>query len=250
MGKLGKSGAAVGFLFVTSAALLPAGVAAAAPDPALAGDCAKTLGADPGQALTLDAGAPLNRPALLTVGTGSPAAGDPALTVDAASLTHGLHADRLPMVTGVCDGVQRGVNDLSATTQTLLGGIVPAPPARPAPQPPAPAPAPQPPASGGGAAALPGGAASGAFPLVPTSPSAASEVAELLSPALLVAPKATGGLPPTGTSPGPDAQRSGTALALPLPDDRQAQLPLLLAAAALSVVGSLLAHTWLTRRPE
>lgn len=251
MRAFGKCGAAAGFLFLTSAVLLPAGVAFADPDPALAGDCAKTLGADSGKALTVDAGAPVNQPRVLTAGTGTPAANDPALNLDVASLTHGLRVDQLPAVTDVCDTAQGTVNTLSATTQTLLRGENPAPPSTPParPTPPAPAPPPQQLPDQGGSAAL-GGSSFVVFALSPTSPSAGWDVGDLLAPQSLVAPPETDALPPTGTGAGPGAPLSGTALALPMPPDRLPQLPLLLAAATLSVVGALLAHTWFTRRPD
>ncbi|WP_236790387.1 hypothetical protein [Amycolatopsis sp. GM8] len=264
MRKIANRAFVLGVLAAISTSLALPGYAAADTDPALAGDCAKTLGADSGEALTLDAGAPLNQPGLLTLGTGSRSANTPALHVDLANVTSALNVKALPgtaTVANVCTGAQGVVNALSATTQSLLGGgpITPAPPGSGSPKPPKPPkppskPAPTPPPAGEGAGSSADSTDLGtvqvvSFPLNATSPSSPSDLGSLISP-VAIAPLAQGVIPPTGTSPGEVPSDSGSAQALPAVSAGPAKLPLLLAAIAVALAAAALAHVWLRRRPS
>jgi hypothetical protein len=243
VGKIADRVLAVGFLMAVSAGLTLPGTAAADTGPTLAGDCATTLGAGSGQALTLDAGAPA-----LAVGTGSDSAKDPSLHLDVADAAKALHVSSVPgtsTVAVLCADAQGAVNALSATTQNLLGGApAPATPSSGSPQPTTPA------------SAAPGGAVTPAdlgsvqfvgFPLNATSPLPLVDLSSLIAPAA-VAPAEQGAAPPTGTSPGLVTQDSGSAQALPA-SSTPAKLPLLLAAIALALALAGLTHTWLRRRP-
>ncbi|TVT26439.1 hypothetical protein FNH05_31410, partial [Amycolatopsis rhizosphaerae] len=152
MGKTGNRLAALGFLTAfATLAVLPGTASADPADPALAGGCDATLRPAPGQALTVDAGASLDLPGILTVGTGShsaatgPGQNAPLLSLPLADTAGTLDAGSLPVVgplltDEVCPGLQNTVNGVSATTQSLLSGHVrepaPAPrPVRPTPRP-------------------------------------------------------------------------------------------------------------------
>lgn len=243
---------ALGVFIALSANVLLPGAAAADTDPALAGDCAKTLGADSGAALTLDAGAPVNQPGVLTIGTGSHAANNPLLHLDLADVTHGLRVQNLPgapTLAQVCTDAQGAVNALSATTRKLLGAVppvVPAPPVGP-PKPPKPPAEPAEPAPARVAPTDLGTAEAVSYPLNATAPSPTSSL-ETVIPPLAVPPHAPSAVPPTGTKPGQVPPDAGSAQALPASSTGPAKLPLLLSAIALAIAAAALAHTWLRRR--
>ncbi|TNC27231.1 hypothetical protein [Amycolatopsis alkalitolerans] len=247
MRKVAGRALVLGFFATVSVGLALPGTAVADTDPALSGDCATTLGANSGQALTLDAGAPLNQPHVLTLGTGSNAANSPALHLDVADLAKTVNLGHVPATRAVadaCTGAQGLVNSLSATTQTLLGGggKVAPPPAPPggSPKPPSR----QPPVG----AASPADLGAVPLPLNATSPAAAADLSSVIAP-LSIAPVAQGVIPPTGAVPGQVPPDSGSAQALPAAATAPAKLPLLLAAIALALAAAALAHYWLRRRP-
>ncbi|GAB2979316.1 hypothetical protein LWP59_40020 [Amycolatopsis acidiphila] len=251
MGKFGSRVLALGFLMAASAGVALPATAHADPDPVLSGDCASTLGADGGKALTIDAGAAVDKPGALAVGTGSDSANDPAAHLDVADAAKALHVNSVPGTDAVrvlCADAQGAVNNLSATTQTLLGGEpAPAtPPTGPSQPPTTPAqPVPEAPDGPDSSPDL-GGVQFLSFPLDATSPLSVSDLSSLIPPVSLP-PAAEGVTPPTGTTPA--GQDSGSAQALPASSVTPARLPLLLAAIALALAGAALAHTWLRRRP-
>jgi hypothetical protein len=265
MGKVASRIAALGFLVVSAALALPMSASADQADPALAGSCGATLQNGSGQALTLDAGAPVNAPGVVTLGTGSdsatigPAQHKPLLALPLADAVKALNLGALPVVgdtatTVICPGAQNTVNALSATTQSLIAGKPkePAPPAgTPGPKPPAP----QPPAQPVPAPVVPSSATSDtgattefvSYPLGFTAPAPVSDLSALIGTGAVV-PAAPGVVPFSGTS--PVAQESGTAQAMPVASTAPAKLPLLLAAVALALVAAALAQVWLRRAPS
>ncbi|NKQ53239.1 hypothetical protein HFP15_10125 [Amycolatopsis sp. K13G38] len=265
MGKNANRIGALGLLAATAVFLFPGIASADTADPAISGSCDATLrNGGTGQALTVDAGAPLNAPNTVSVGTGSDsantgsgAAKQPTLSLPLADITKGLDVGGLPVLGApvtdtVCPGAQNTVNALSATTQGLIAGkpLQPAPPAgNPAPAPapaPAPTPAPGAPAPGSGAAS--GGFELVSFPLDGAFPLGAADLSALIAPGA-IAPSAPSLVPPTGTSPGPGIvnQNSGTAEALPAASTAPEKLPLILAAVALALVTAALSNIWLRR---
>jgi hypothetical protein len=264
MGKVASRITALGALVVSAAFAVPMSASADQADPALAGSCAATLQDGSGPALTLDAGASVNAPGVVTVGTGSnsattgPAQHKPVLALPLADAVKALDLGNLPVAgdtatTIICPGAQNTVNAVSAATQSLLAGKQkePAPPAgTPGPKPPAP----QPPAQSVPASVAPNSTASdggtaaqfASYPLGSISPSPASDLSALIGSAA-VAPAAQGVVPPTGSI--PVAQESGTAEAMPVASTTPAKLPLLLAAIALALVAAALAQIWLRRTP-
>jgi hypothetical protein len=261
MGKTANRLGALGFFVAASAVLLLPGTASAdTADPMIAGSCDATLRNEPGQALTVDTGAPVNAPGVLTVGTGTdsapvgPAQTPPLLSVPLADAARTLGVGNLPVVGPavtdmVCPGVQNTANALSAATQSLVSGQdkQPAPPSSTppaAPKPPAePSPVPVAPSA-------PAGPATGlqfiSYPVNLTPPVAAGFLTPVTQAA--IAPAAPALTPPTGTAPtvaGPD--NVGSAQAMPASSATPAKLPLLLAAVALALAGAALAHTWLRR---
>lgn len=266
MGKTANRIGALGVLAAAAAVLLLPGTASAdTADPAIAGSCDATLrDGGSGQALTVDAGAPLNAPNAVAVGTGSDSANKPALSLPVADLAKTLNVGGLPVVGApltdtVCPGVQNTVNALSATTQGLVAGKPKEPPAPPATTPPAPitSPSPQPPTTpvpgtGTGtpadSATRPpsGGIQLVGLPLTGTTPQNVTDLSALIAPGA-VAPAAPGVIPPTGTGPGIVNQNSGTAEALQASSNAPAKLPLLLAAIALALVAAALSKIWIGR---
>jgi len=273
MGKTANRIGALGLLAATAAILFPGTASADTADPAIAGSCDATLRQNgTGQALTVDAGAPINAPNTLSLGTGSDsastgkeAAKDPALSLPVADLTKNLNVGDLPLVGGpvtdtVCPGAQNTVNALSATTQGLIQGkpLEPAPPQQtPPPGTPSPSPSPEPsPSPGAGtpvSTSPAGGQPSGSiqlasFPLGGAFPVGSTDLSALIAPGA-IAPSAPGLVPPSGTVPGPPIvnQNSGTAEALPASSNEPAKLPLILAAVALALVVAALSKTWLRR---
>jgi hypothetical protein len=263
MGKVASRIAALGFLVVSAALAVPMSASADQADPALAGSCAATLQNGSGQALTLDAGAPVNAPGVVTVGTGSnsattgPAQHKPVLALPLADAVKALNRGTLPVLgdtatTVICPGAQNTVNAISATTQSLIAGQPkePAPPAAPGPKPPATQPPAQPvPAPVAPNSAMSGTGATAEFvsaPLGFAAPAPVSDLSALIGTGAVV-PAAPGVVPSTGTT--PVAQESGTAQAMPVVSTAPAKLPLLLAAIALALVAAALAQVWLRRAP-
>ncbi|WP_116100620.1 hypothetical protein [Amycolatopsis thermalba] len=279
MGKTARRAGVAGFVLTLSATLAAPDAFAEEADPALAGSCDATLRDEPGQALTLDAGAPLDQPGVLTVGTGSgsaptgPDQRDPLLPLPVADLAKALDVGDAPVVGDVateqlCPGVQGTVNTLSAATQSLVSGrpLVPPSTGDPAPDDPAPDdPAPEEPAPGGpqpgeetpapGTPVAPApGATGGIVPAsfvtggfligsggVPLTP----PLSALIRPGV-VPPAAPGLVPPTGTEPPVVTQNSGTAEAMPSPT-APARLPLIIAVFALAIVAAALTRAWMRR---
>ena len=269
MGKTANRFGALGLLAAAAAVLMLPGTATAdTADPAIAGSCDGTLrDGSVGQALTVDAGAPLNGPNKVTVGTGSDsansgsgAAAKPLLTLPVADLTQGLNVGDLPVVGApvtdtVCPGAQSTVNALSATTQSLIAGkpLQPAPPA--ATPPPASKPSPQPPSTPAPGAGTPvdpsstpanNGIQLVSLPANVLNPLSAADLSALIAPGA-IAPSAPGLVPPTGTGPGIVNQNSGTAQALPASSSTTDKLPLLLAAIAFALVAATLSKVWIRR---
>jgi len=267
MGKIARRAGVVGLVLGASAVLTAPGAFADEADPALAGSCEGTLRDDSGQALTLNAGAPLNLPGAVTVGTGSDSAptgteqGGPLLSLPVADLAKALRVGDTPLVGDLatdqlCPGLQNTVNALSATTQSLAAGkrlVPPAPdapeePGEPGAETPSPAPGPdapeQPvptPGSGGGivpASNLDDFLAGSGLSLTPP-------LADLLQPGV-VAPPAPALVPPAETEPPVVTQNSGTAEAMP-ESAAPARLPLIIAVFALAVVAAALTRTWMRR---
>jgi hypothetical protein len=269
MGKTVNRVSAVSFLIAVSAALVPPSANAETADPALAGSCAGTIRADSGEALTLDAGAPVNAAGEVTVGTGTNSArtGDerrePLVSLPVADAAQNLRVGELPVVGDpatdvLCSTAQNTVNTLSAATESLISGEQkdPPPAARPPATPPGtppsvPAPpAPQPP--GGVTPVQPGAGNSVVFPVLIANPLGATVPESSVSTELPlggVAPAAPGLNPPSNSIP-PEviAQNSGTAEALPAPSATPARLPLLIAVFALAVVAAALVRSWMRRK--
>ncbi|GAB3574104.1 hypothetical protein GCM10027445_34500 [Amycolatopsis endophytica] len=275
MGKNARRAGVVGLVLGASTALSAPGALAEEADPALAGSCEATLQGGSGQALTLDAGAPLNLPGVITVGTGSdsaptgPGQRDPLLSLPVADLADALNVGDTPVVGDlatdqVCPGLQNTVNALSTATQSIAGGeqLDPPPPGDqetpPADENPAPGtPDPGTPAPGGPAPApdtpVPG-AEGGVVPVsfVPADFFAGSGLTAVTPPldALIqpgaVAPAAPGLVPPPETEPPLVTQNSGTAEAMP-ESAAPARLPLIIAVFALALVAAALTRAWMRR---
>ncbi|KAA9166653.1 hypothetical protein FPZ12_000030 [Amycolatopsis acidicola] len=258
MGKTTVRIGALGFLLMASAAVTLPGVASAdTAAPVVDGNCTATFQDDSGKPLTVDAGALLNSPKALTVGTGTQA--DGLVKIPAADAVKTLGIGGIPLVGDltakvVCPAAQDTANTLGATTQSLLSGepkdvphpSAPAPaPTQPAPPSTPPATTPQQPTTNENLTG--GGFQFANYPLTMTSPWAGLDLAALAgqNPISALAP---GMVPPTGTAPAPLAQDSGTAQAMPADSAGPAKLPLLLAAVALALVVAGLAHTWLRRK--
>ncbi|WP_370969710.1 hypothetical protein [Amycolatopsis sp. cg9] len=259
MGKQFARITALGFTFAASAALAMPGVASADTIPTLGGDCAATLqngqARDAKTGLVLDAGAPLNAPNQLTVGLDSSArdtdGSQPLLTLPVGDTVKALGVGELPLVgdaaaKGVCPAAQGVVNTVGGVVQ---GADLPPLPLPPGPNPPQPAPpspvppGPNPPGdstgpvtTGPGNASLPGDAISGIF-----------TNAALLPGALVQAP-VVAQIIPGQQVPTVDAQKSGTAEALPGVTP-PAKLPMLLAVLALAIVAAALVRAWIRRTP-
>ncbi|MGW3995422.1 hypothetical protein ACWEF6_18190 [Amycolatopsis sp. NPDC004772] len=263
MGKHVARITALGFTLAASAAL--AAPAAAETNPTLGGSCEATLqqGGSPG--LTLDAGAPLNAPNQLTVGLDSSSRNTngsaPLLTLPLGDTVKALGIGRVPLVgdaaaKGVCPAAQGTVNTVGGLTQGVAAQLPPLPlPPAPGPNPPQPAPptppgptppspAPNPPGSstgpvvtGPGNAGLPGDAISGIY-----------TNAALLPGSLVQAPVIAQIIPGQQVPPTVDAQKSGTAEALPGVTP-PAKLPMLLAVLALAIVAAALVRAWIRRSP-
>ncbi|MEU0530569.1 hypothetical protein [Amycolatopsis tolypomycina] len=261
MGKHVARITALGFTLAASATLALPGPASADTSPTLGGSCEATLqnGGSPG--LTLDAGAPLNAPNQLTVGLDSSSrntnGSKPLLTLPLGDTVKALGIGQVPLVgdataKGVCPATQGTLNTVGGLTQGVAGELPPlplppappVPPGPPGPNPPGPTP-PGPPGSstgpvvsGPGSAGLPGDAISGIFTnaaLLPGSLVQAPVIAQII-PGRQVPP------------PTVDAERSGTAEALPGVTP-PAKLPMLLAVLALAIVAAALVRAWIRRSP-
>lgn len=264
MGKHVARITALGFTIAASAALAAPGVANAETSPTLGGSCEATLQQGSASGLTLDAGAPLNAPNQLTVGLDSSSRNTdgsaPLLTLPLGDTVKALGIGQVPLVgdataKGVCPAAQGTVNAVGNLTQGVASELPslppspgpkppqPAPPAPPAPNPPNPGPNPPgsstgPVVSGPGNAGLPGDAISGIYTnaaLLPGSLVQAPVIAQII-PGRQVPP------------PTVDAQRSGTAEALPAVTP-PAKLPMLLAVLALAIVAAALVRAWIRRSP-
>ncbi|MBE1499746.1 hypothetical protein H4696_006846 [Amycolatopsis lexingtonensis] len=261
MGKQLARITALGFTFAATAALAMPGVASADTSPTLGGDCAATLqngqARDAKTGLVLDAGAPLNSPNQLTVGLDSTSRNTngtaPLLTLPVGDTVRALGIGDVPVVgdvaaKGVCPVAQGTVNTVGNITQGVADELPPLP-LPPAPNPPQPAPpspvppGPNPPGdstgpvtTGPGNAGLPGDAISGIF------------TNAALLPGTLVQAPVVAQIIPGQQVPTVDAQRSGTAEALPglTPP---AKLPMLLAVLALAIVAAALVRAWIRRKP-
>jgi hypothetical protein len=276
---MGKSVFRLGVLGVTAVctALTLPGTASAGPaDPTLTGSCDGTLKGNSGQALTLDAGAPLNQPGKLTVGLGSnaaPAGPDskaPLVPLPVGDAAKALGVGSAPVVgdlaTGAaCPAVQNTVNAVGAAPQALLSGGKKNQPPPPAPEPPKnPPPAPKPPNGPSNPVPPVPGSQDGpvlgssgpqpvltAFPLVgsfsATSPLATPLLVPPIAPGTMVPPGPPSLSSPESVPPKVAATNSGTAEALPTATP-PARLPLLLAVLALAVVAAALVRTWMRRK--
>ncbi|WP_374194437.1 hypothetical protein [Amycolatopsis sp. MtRt-6] len=259
MGKHVARITALGFTIAASAAL--AAPAVAETSPTLGGSCEATLQQGSASGLTLDAGAPLNAPNQLTVGLDSSSrntnGSKPLLTLPVGDTVKALGIGQVPVVgdaaaKGVCPAAQGTVNAIGGLTQGVTGELPPLPlppgpnppqPAPPGPTPPNPGPNPPgsstgPVVTGPGNAGLPGDAISGIFTnaaLLPGSLVQAPVIAQII-PGQQVPP------------PTVDAQRSGTAEALPGVTP-PAKLPMLLAVLALAIVAAALVRAWIRRSP-
>ncbi|MEV7092865.1 hypothetical protein AB0M80_08445 [Amycolatopsis sp. NPDC051045] len=270
MGKHVARITALGFTIAASAALAAPGLASAETSPTLGGSCQATLQNGDSTGLVLDAGAPLNAPNQLTVGLDSSSRNTngsaPLLTLPLGDTVKALGLGRVPLVgdvaaKGVCPAAQDTVNTVGALTQGVAaelpplplppdpgpGPNPPAPPAPPEPTPPSPGPGPGPNPPGTstgpvitnpGNASLPGDAISGIFTnaaLLPGSLVQAPVIAQII-PGQQIPP------------PTVDAQKSGTAEALPGVTP-PAKLPMLLAVLALAIVAAALVRAWIRRSP-
>jgi hypothetical protein len=256
MGKNAARITALGFTFAVSALLALPLPASADPSPTIGGDCAATLqNGKSGSGLSLDAGAPLNAPNRLTVGLDSSAktanGSAPLLQLPVGDAVKALGIGEVPVVgdataNTVCPAAQGVVNTAGDTTQGILEDVAPPLPLPPVPAPPAPKPpkppTPNPPGdstgpvtTGPGGAGLPGDAIAGIF-----------TGAALLPGNLIQAPVIAQVIPGEGKIPTVDAQKSGTAQALPsvIPP---AKLPMLLAVLALAIVAAALVRAWIRR---
>lgn len=251
-----------GFVLAVSATLSAPGAMADEADPALAGSCDATLRDGSGQALTLDAGAPLDQPGVVTVGTGSDSAPTgpdqrkPLVPLPVTDLAKVLRLGDTPVVGDlatdqVCPGAQNTVNALSRVTQSVVSGEQLDPPStgEPAPQPGAPTPPPgtpapgtTSPAPGANGAIVPASFVPGEF--LPGSGIAPPSLSALIQPGA-VAPAAPGLVPPPGTPP-VVTQNSGTAEAMPS-TTAPARLPLIIAVFALAIVAAALTRSWMRR---
>ena len=264
MGKNAGRITALGFGIAFTAAFATPGVASADPSPTLGGDCTATLQNSVTRSgstgLLLDAGAPLNSPDRLTVGLDSGAkntnGSDPLLKLPVGDTVRALGVGELPVVGDaatktVCPVAQDTVNAVGNTTQGILGDVgappLPLPPGpnqNPNPPKPPTPPAPNPPCdstgpvtTGPGGAGLPGDAIAGIF-----------TNAALLPGSLVQVPVITQVIPGEQKAPTVDAQRSGTAEALPAVTP-PAKLPMLLAVLALAIVAAALVRAWIRRKP-
>ncbi|GHF11126.1 hypothetical protein GCM10017786_51040 [Amycolatopsis deserti] len=264
MGKTARRAGVAGFVLALSATLTAPAAFAEEADPALAGSCDATLRDEPGKALTLDAGAPLDQPGVLTVGTGSESAPTgpdqrgPLLPLPVADLAKALNLGDAPVVGDLateqlCPGVQGTVNTLSAATQSLVSGKPLDPPSTGDPSPGEPQPGEQTPAPGTPGTPAPG-ATGGIVPasfvtggfligsgIIPST----TPLSALIQPGV-VPPAAPALVPPAGTEPPLVTQNSGTAEAMPsssVPD----RLPLIIAVFALAIVAAALTRAWMRR---
>jgi len=259
MGKHVARITALGFTIAASAALAAPGLASADTNPTLGGSCEATLQQGSSSGLLLDAGAPLNAPNQLTVGLDSSSRNTdgtaPLLTLPLGDAVKALGIGQVPVVgdvtaQGVCPAAQGTVNAVGNLTQGVTGQLPPLPPgpkppqpAPPGPTPPSPGPNPPgsstgPVVTGQGSAGLPGDAISGIFTnaaLLPGSLVQAPVIAQII-PGQQVPP------------PTVDAQKSGTAEALPGVTP-PAKLPMLLAVLALAIVAAALVRAWIRRSP-
>jgi hypothetical protein len=260
MGKHVTRITALGFTIAASAALAVPGLASADTSPTLGGSCEATLQQGSANGLVLDAGAPLNAPNQLTVGLDSSSrntnGSNPLLTLPLGDTVKALGIGQVPLVgdaaaKGVCPAAQGTVNAVGNLTQGVASELPLPPPPGPNPPQPAPpgptppSPGPNPPGSstgpvvtGPGNAGLPGDAISGIFTnaaLLPGTLVQAPVIAQII-PGRQVPP------------PTVDAQKSGTAEALPGVTP-PAKLPMLLAVLALAIVAAALVRAWIRRSP-
>jgi hypothetical protein len=266
MGKNARRICAAGFAIAASVTLSVPGTSAASPAPVVAGSCQDTLQGKTATGLTVDVGAAVTVPGVLTLG------------LDAEPATASANMDKAPLVSlpvgdamknvglgntlvagdfaaqTVCPVVQDAANVVGNTTQTVLKSaeaVVPPLPVK------SPGHAPQvpsvPPAAPGSGDQI------GPIQTVPGSPTSGVDaisgifIGGTLLPGNIAAPVVIPVLP-TGQTPGADgvpptvANRAGSAQALPA-STPPARLPLMLAVLALAVVAAALVRTWIRRRP-
>ena len=276
-----------GFVLALSAALVFPGMATAAPgpDPLIVNDCDATLKDEPGKPATLDVGAILEAPGILTVGLGNESEGTngnekPLVVVPVKEGVDGLGLSDTPVVRDVtgetCGVVKDAGNSTAMAVQEVLPGddlldSEPAEPTEPDPTEPAPEPGPEPtpPAPGDPEDPAPGekdgfpgltgpGSIGGGLGGNDANPFIPAGRFQALGP-ITVPPLA--GLPQVQPPvQGPDlnapnaekqpdvlAENSGTAEAIPASSPPE-RLPLLLAVLAVVIVAALLARTWIRAR--
>ncbi|MFT7870303.1 hypothetical protein [Amycolatopsis sp. A24] len=270
MGKHVARITAVGFTLAASAAF--AAPAVAETNPTLGGSCPATLQQGSSSGLTLDAGAPLNAPNQLTVGLDSSSLNTngtaPLLRLPLGDTVKALGIGKVPLIgdaaaKGVCPAAQATVNTVGGLTQGVADDLPPLPlPPTPGPKPPQPVPPapPAPPAPPGPTPPNPGpnppGSTTG--PIVTTSGNAGLPgdaisgivTNSALLPGTLAQAPVIAQIIPGEQVPPPtvDAQKSGTAEALPGVTP-PAKLPMLLAVLALAVVAAALVRAWIRRSP-
>jgi hypothetical protein len=272
MGKNAKRVCAAGFVIAVSVTLSLPGTSAASPAPVVAGSCEDALQGktvdSAATGLTVDVGAALTVPGVLTLGLDAepptaPANKDKAplvsLPVGDAVKTLGLGNTPVAgdlVAQTVCPAVQDAANVAGNTTQTILTtaeAVVPPvkfpghPPQVPIAPPASPPMAPGPGDQIGPIQTVPGSSNSGVDAI------SGIFIGGTLLPGKATAPVVTPVLPPgqtldTDGVPPTVANRAGTAQALPA-STPPARLPLLLAVLALAGVAAALVRTWIRRRP-
>ncbi|RZQ65063.1 hypothetical protein [Amycolatopsis suaedae] len=258
---IGRAGGIAIATLVAAALALP-GTASAdvGVDPMIVDSCDATLKGKNGKPLTIDLGAPVDAPGLLTVGLGSKSKGTngnskPLLSLPVKEALDGLGISKNRLVADtagrLCDTTKSAGNEVSGLTQSVLptDDIVDTkPPAQERPEPPNkpndPKPQPTPPSNGPGGI-NPGGGSGGG--------SAVSPIQSNLQPlgplgAVIGPVLPPGAAPPMapdlgGAPPQVLAENSGTAESLPASSPPE-RLPLLLAVLALAIVAALLARAW------
>ncbi|WP_143101749.1 hypothetical protein [Amycolatopsis marina] len=272
-----------GFVLALSAALVFPGMATAAPgpDPLIVNDCDATVKGEPGKPATLDVGAILEAPGILTIGLGNESEGtngneQPLVVLPVKEGVDTLGLSGAPVVRDVTGETCGVVKDAGNATAAVVQEINPVDdlvtgPDEQEPEEPGPAPEPTPPApgipgnpedpapgEGGNAPGLTDPGSIGAGLGATNDPFVPAGRFQALGP-ITVPPLA--GLPPVQAPPqAPDlnapnaeqqpdalAENSGTAEAIPESDPPE-RLPLLLAVLAVVIVAALLARTWIRAR--
>lgn len=120
------AGVATGMLALPATAF-----AAQGPDNVVANSCAATVEGQRGEPLTVDAGALLQEPGVVTVGLGTASDGtdgaaQPLATVPVSDTLNGLGVSRTPVLSdaagSLCDGAKTTLNAVGDTVQTTLPG--------------------------------------------------------------------------------------------------------------------------------